>query len=204
MPMVNTKENNIIMRIYLFLIVMVFVFSSCKKDVVKTQEYDELYRLAEIGWKSKKINHYINNINYTATEVPIAYYILKDKGENNLQLVDSIYNAHKRERVLEIEFHHDEEKDLLLNEFTNKSYEDAVKYMAFTIKKDFKIVTNSKDTISCAGVQFERNFKVAPFKRALLYFGNINPEDQVQLIYNDELFGNGIIKFKFKETPIKL
>ena len=38
----------------------------------------------------------------------------------------------------------------------------------------------------------------------LLYFGNINPEDQIQLIYNDELFGNGIIKFKFKETPIKL
>jgi len=91
-----------------------------------------------------------------------------------------------------------------LSEFTNKNYEEAVKYMAFTITKDFTIVTSSKDTISCAGVQFERNFKVAPFKRALLYFGNINPEDQIQLIYTDELFGNGIIKFKFKETPIKL
>jgi len=180
-------------------------FISCNKEKNNTENsYDEFYQLEHIGWKSKKINRYINTINYTATEVPIAYYILKDQGDSDLKKVDSIYNTHKRERVLEIEFHHDEEKDLLLNEFTNRSYEDAVKYMAFTITKDFSIVTSSKDTIACAGVQFERNFKVAPFKRALLYFGNINQDDQIQLIYNDELFGNGIIKFKFKETPIKL
>jgi len=178
---------------------------SCQKEVKGTEKiYDEYYRLENIGWKSKKINSYINSINYTATEVPIAYYILKNHGNSDLKKVDSIYNTHKNERVLEIEFHHDEEKDLLLSEFTNKSYEEAVKYMAFTIQKDFTVVTSSQDTISCVGVQFERNFKVAPFKKALLYFGNIKPEDQIQLIYNDELFGNGIIKFKFKETPIKL
>jgi len=179
--------------------------ASCRKEVKNTEKvYDEYHRLANIGWKSKKINQYISGINYTATEVPIAYYILKDQREADLKKVDSIYKSHEKERVLEIEFHHDEEKDLLLNEFTNKTYEEAVKYMAFTIRKDFTVVTSSQDTISCAGVQFERNFKVAPFKRALLYFGNIKPEDQLQLIYNDELFGNGIIKFKFKETPIKL
>jgi len=178
---------------------------SCKKEIKDTEQvYDEYYRLANIGWKSKRVNRYINTINYTATEVPIAYYILKDQGSDDLKKVDSIYETHKRERVLEIEFHHEEEKDLLMSEFTNRNYEEAVKYMAFAIQKDFTIVTSSQDTISCAGVQFERNFKVAPFKRALLYFGNINPEDQIQLIYNDELFGNGIIKFKFKETPIKL
>jgi len=180
-------------------------FISCNKEKNNTENsYDEFYQLENIGWKSKKVNRYINTINYTATEVPIAYYILKDQGSSDLKKVDSIYKLHKRERVLEIEFHHDEEKDLLQSEFTNRNYEEAVKYMAFTIKNDFTIVTSSNDTIKCSGVQFERNFKVAPFKRALLYFGDINPEDQIQLIYNDELFGNGIIKFKFKETPIKL
>jgi len=192
-------------NLYYILILLCFSLVSCKKEIKDTEQvYDAYHRLSNIGWKSKKINHYINTINYTATEVPIAYYILKDQGSNDLKKVDSIYNVHKRERVLEIEFHHDEEKDLLLGEFTNRSYEEAVKYMAFAIQKDFTIVTSSNDTISCAGVQFERNFKVAPFKRALLYFGNINPDDQIQLIYTDELFGNGIIKFKFKETPIKL
>lgn len=168
------------------------------------KEYDEFYNLANAGWKSKKINHYINGINYTATEVPIAYYILKDQGDSNLAKVDSIYQKHNKERVLEIEFHHDEEKDLLSSEFTNRNYEESVKYFAFTIRKDFSVITSSKDTIQCSGVQFERNFKVAPFKRAVLYFGGVNPEEQIQLIYNDELFGNGIIKFKYKNTPIKL
>jgi len=204
MQILNMKESNLQFRYYI-LALLCCCFISCKKETKEAEQvYDEYYQLANTGWKSKKINHYINTINYTATEVPIAYYILKDQGEENLAHVDSIYEAHKRERVLEIEFHHDEEKDLLLSEFTNKSYEDAVKYMAFTIKKDFTIVTSAQDTIQCAGVQFERNFKVAPFKRALLYFGDINPEDEIQLIYNDELFGNGIIKYKFKETPIKL
>ncbi|NQY30180.1 MAG: hypothetical protein HRT69_12010 [Flavobacteriaceae bacterium] len=192
-------------NLYYILILLCFCLVSCKNETKDTEQvYDAYHRLANIGWKSKKINHYINTINYTATEVPIAYYILKNQGSSDLKKVDSIYNVHKRERVLEIEFHHDEEKDLLLSEFTNRNYTEAVKYMAFTIQKDFTVVTSSQDTISCAGVQFERNFKVAPFKRALLYFGNINPDDQIQLIYNDELFGNGIIKFKFKETPIKL
>jgi len=202
--MLNTEKSKLQYRYYIIgLLCCCLVF--CKKEIKdEEQVYEAYHHLANIGWKSKKINRYINTINYTATEVPIAYYILKDRGSSDLKKVDSVYKVHKRERVLEIEFHHDQEKDLLLSEFTNKNYEDAVKYMAFTIQKDFTVVTSSNDTIQCAGVQFERNFKVAPFKRALLYFGNINPDDQIQLIYNDELFGNGIIKFKFKETPIKL
>jgi len=204
MQTLNTKESKLRFHFYI-LVVLCLCFISCNKEKNNTENsYDEFYQLENIGWKSKKVNRYINTINYTATEVPIAYYILKDQGSSDLKKVDSIYKLHKRERVLEIEFHHDEEKDLLQSEFTNRNYEEAVKYMAFTIKNDFTIVTSSNDTIKCSGVQFERNFKVAPFKRALLYFGDINPEDQIQLIYNDELFGNGIIKFKFKETPIKL
>jgi hypothetical protein len=97
-----------------------------------------------------------------------------------------------------------DKKDLLLEEFSNRPYEEAVKYLSFQISNDFKIVTSSGDTIKCSGSLFERNFKVAPFKRALLYFDNINPADNIQLLYQDRLFGNGMIKFNFKETPLKL
>ncbi|PHS07647.1 MAG: hypothetical protein COA88_08080 [Kordia sp.] len=144
--MLNTKENKLGFKYYI-LVLLCCCLVSCKEEPKDTeQNYDAYHQLANIGWKSKKINHYINTINYTATEVPIAYYILKDQGSSDLKKVDSIYSVHKRERVLEIEFHHDEEKDLLLSEFTNKNYEEAVKYMAFTITKDFTIVTSSKDT----------------------------------------------------------
>jgi hypothetical protein len=76
--------------------------------------------------------------------------------------------------------------------------------MAFTIEKDFTVVTSSNDTIPCSGVNFERNFKIAPFKRVLLYFNNINPNENLKLIYQDHLFGNGIIKFGLTDVPLKI
>jgi hypothetical protein len=168
-----------------------------------TEDY-KFFNLAADGWKSKRINQYINNINYTATEVPLQYYILKDNQDFEPKKVDSIFKLHKNERIVEIEFSHDEEKDLLQKEFTKLPYDKAVEYMAFKMSNDFQVITSSNDTIPCSGVLFERNFKVAPFKRALIYFGNIPENDNIQLLYNDQLFGNGMVKFNFKSTPLQL
>lgn len=193
-------------KIILIFGISLLCFMSCtksKKERVITEDY-KFYNLAVDGWKSKKINQYINTINYTATEVPLQYYILKENQDVEPKAVDSIFKLHEKERVVEIEFHHDEEQDLLQKEFTNLAYDKAVEYLAFKIKKDFKIVTSANDTILCSGVLFERNFKVAPFKRALLYFGDVNPNEEIQLIYNDKLFGNGLMKFNFKAKPLKL
>lgn len=193
-------RNILILRIF---VTAILLFTSCDKNTAFTTETDNVFNYNNIDWKSKKINHFINDINYTATEVPLQYYLLKSTGGDSKK-VDSIYKANNRERIVEVEFQHSNQTDLLLEEYTNKSYDDAVKYMAFTIEKDFMVVTQSNDSINCAGVLFERNFKVAPFKRALLYFNNINPNDNIKLIYQDHLFGNGIIKFDFKGNPIKL
>jgi len=76
-------------------------------------------------------------------------------------------------------------------------------YLASTIRNDFMVVTSSNDTIPCSGVHFERHFKISPFKRVLLYFGGINPNETIQLIYRDRLYNNGIFKFKFNEIPFK-
>lgn len=187
------------------MLLLVFALSiSCSKssNYNKLSEY-KFFNLKQQGWKSKRVTQFVNDINYTATEVPIQYYLLKNNQENYTK-VDSLYLANAKERVIEVEFQHTNEVDLLLHEYTDKTYEDAVKYMAFTIEKDFKVITATNDTISCSGVNFERNFKVAPFKRFLLYFSSINPSDNIKLIYQDHLFGNGLIKFNFKQMPLKL
>ncbi|WP_346882332.1 hypothetical protein [uncultured Algibacter sp.] len=184
----------------LFIFCMVL---SCNKSAktINIPEY-KFFNLQKQGWKSKRVTQFINDINYTATEVPVQYYLLKNNPDNYAK-VDSLYKKNARERIIEIEFQHTNEADLLQQDYTKKTYEDAVKYMAFTITKDFTVVTSSNDTIACSGVNFERNFKVAPFKRLLLYFNNISPEDHIKLIYQDYLFGNGIIKFNLTDTPLK-
>ncbi|MEP1490167.1 MAG: fibronectin type III domain-containing protein [Algibacter sp.] len=54
------------------------------------------------------------------------------------------------------------------------------------------------------GVNFERDFKAFTFNRLLLYFNNINPDDNMKFIYQDQLFGNGIMKFNLTNTYLKV
>lgn len=189
----------------LFLLFTIFLIS-CKGDteVSAVDESYKFFNLERAGWKSKSVSHNFSNIAYTATLVPIQYYIIKSEGFNDPSRIDSIYHEHKRERVIEMQFEHDTKDDLLKSDYTNTDYESAVKYMSFSIQNDFVAVTQTGDTIPCAGVTLERNFKIAPFKRMLLHFGNVDENEQIQLIYQDQLFGNGIVKFMFKETPLKL
>jgi hypothetical protein len=66
------------------------------------------------------------------------------------------------------------------------------------------VVTAKKDTIPCSGVTFERNYKIAPYQKVLLFFSGIDPNDKIQLVYNDYLFRKGTLKFKFKDTYTKI
>jgi len=187
-----------------YIVLIITLFMSCNNsEKINPQPEYKFFNLQQQGWKSRQITQFVNDINYTATEVPLQYYILKST-KGDYHKTDSISKVNSKERIVELEFQHVNQTDLLLKDYTNKTYEDAVEYMAFSIKKDFTVVTSSNDTIKCSGVNFERNFKVAPFKRLLLYFNNINPNDNIKLIYQDQLFGNGIIKFNLNETPLKL
>lgn len=190
----------------LLLFLIAFSISSCKKEVKNQTPVDDgsiryqLFQLEKFGWKSKLHSQKVDDIKFTATEVPIQYYLLKDQGNQDLFNIDSLYQENKTERVLEFTFEQEEEDDLLKDKFTSLSYEEGVKYMSFSLDKDFYVVTSKKDTIQCSGVSYERNFKVAPFQKVLLFFSGINPKEKIQLIYNDKLFKKGILKFQFKDT----
>ncbi|WP_269234909.1 hypothetical protein [Flavobacterium flavigenum] len=179
---------------------------SCKKEDSQSKKIDDseirdrYFNLEKIGWKSRAYTQKIEDIGFTATEVPIQYYFLKDQGTENLKTVDSLYEENKRERVIEFTFQQDEEKDLLAKDFTGMEYTDAVKYMSFGLDKDFYVVTSKKDTIRCSGVTYERSYKIAPYQKVMLFFSGIDPNDKIQLVYTDYLFRKGTIKFKFKDT----
>ncbi|HEX9981246.1 MAG TPA: hypothetical protein VGB50_11850 [Flavobacterium sp.] len=162
------------------------------------------YNLQDIGWKSKSHVQKAGEINYAAAEVPIVYYLLKDQGHEDLLKIDSLYEQNKTERIIEFSFTQDEEKDILRNEFTGMPYDNAVKYMSFELQKDFYVVTSRHDTIPCAGTNFERSYKIAPYQKVMLFFSGIKPGEELQLVYNDRLFGNGTLKFKFKNSYTKI
>ena len=165
---------------------------------------ERYFKLEDSGWRSMSSDQFSGDLKYTATEVPIAYYVLKEEGSSNMEKVDSICKTLEKERIVEFQFEHVEQKDLLQSEFTSKDYESSVKYMAFSMEKDFSVITSKQDTITCSGVVFERNFKVAPFKRVLLFFSGIEPNTPIILMYRDHLYKQGLFHFNFGEQPIKL
>lgn len=188
----------------MFCVFCVFLCISCKKetkdDFKNSEIKDRYFNLEKIGWKSRAYTQKADDIDFTAIEVPIQYYLLKDLGNENLISVDSLYEENKRERIIEFTFQQDEEKDLLGNDFTGMEYTDAVKYMSFGLEKDFYVVTSKKDTIACSGVTYERNYKIAPYQKVLLFFSGIDPNEKIQLVYTDFLFRKGTLKFQFKDT----
>lgn len=191
----------------LFLLISIVIFCSCEKKKENTIPLVDdssiryqLFQLEKFGWKSKLHLQKVDDISFTATEVPIQYYLLKDQGNQDLFNIDSLYQENKRERIVEFTFEQEDEDDLLKDKFTSLSYEDGVKYMSFSLDKDFYVVTSNNDTIKCSGVNYERNFKVGPFQKVLLFFSGIDPNEKIQLIYNDKLFKKGILKFQFKDS----
>ena len=178
-------------------ILIFFVFFSCNKSNDDTK----IISYKHHQWKTFSVTKQINGIIYNATEVPIQYYLLKNAKPNQ---IDSLSKVYRNERIVEVHFQDINKKDLLKPEFTQLDYDKAVEYLAFKIKNDFDLLTEDNDTIHCSGVILERNFKVAPFKRLLLFFGDVPENNKVQLLYNDKLFKNGSIKFNFSSKPIKL
>lgn len=187
-----------------FFLLLTIAFLSCSKEKKGLRDdsviRDRYFNLEKIGWKSRVYNQKVDDINFKATEVPIQYYLLKDKGNKDLFLIDSLYEVNKTERIIEFTYHHDEEKDLLSQEFTGMPFEETIKYISFGLDKDFIVVTSKGDTIPCNSVNYERSYKVAPYQKVLLYFSGINPDEKIQLIYNDYLFRKGTMKFQFKDT----
>jgi hypothetical protein len=186
---------------------MLIIFISCKNDNDIKSDSEirhRYYNLENQGWKSKMHNQKVDNIDFTATEVPIIYYLLKDLGNVDVVKIDSLYEENKKERIIEFTFEDEDQKDLLVEKFTNMDYKNSVEYMSFDIQKDFTIVTTKNDTIQCSGVLFERNFKVSPNNKVILFFSGIDQNDKVQLVYQDNLFKKGTLKFRFKEPILKL
>lgn len=197
------------MRVFssLFAITVFFLVYSCNKQE-KEENTDDLefryFNLENAGWKSRVEAQKIDAITFKATLVPIQYYLLKDKGRDALKQVDSLYEVNKHERIIEFIFEDDSGQDMLEPKFTDLDYSESVKYMSFGINKDFYLITDKNDTIQCAGILHERNFKVAPFTKILLFFSGVDPDDKFQLVYNDVLYKKGKIKFRFTDPILNL
>lgn len=187
---------------YIWILFLLFLtVLGCEENSQKSEE--KQYSVNGHFWKSMRTVNSINSLDFVATEVPKEYYLIKQFGleEKNR---DSLIRNMAKERVIEFEIGTRDGQDLFESQFLKKNKKDAVKYIISNIGDDFRVITAKGDTIPCIGVHFESTSNLTSFKRLLLYFDNVDEEEQIQLFYNDRLFGNGTMKFMFVNHPLKL
>lgn len=154
------------------------------------------YKFLNEEFQSGKKTVLINSVFYTAAILPKEFYL-----KRNLKIKDSIdiYKEKlKKEQVVQFDFQLLNQKDILKEKSKGYNYEEYIKYLSFKIKQDFMVVTKNGDTIKPSGVLFERTFGLTPRKRILLYFTFLKKTDKFKLIYHDQLFENGLMKFNLK------
>jgi hypothetical protein len=82
-------------------------------------------------------------------------------------------------------------------------YEERIKYMAFQMKNDIRIVQGS-DTLNPGLYHFERAFNVVPFVNVMFAFDNdkFSPAEEFTVVINDNLFNKGELKYNFQENQL--
>ncbi len=86
----------------------------------------------------------------------------------------------------------------VLKKYHTTDMNQAVSYLAFSISKDFLVLTDKGDTIKPNYTMYERNFHAAPFERVILNFSGLDRTQTFKLIYNDVLFNKGQMEFGFQ------
>lgn len=81
-----------------------------------------------------------------------------------------------------------------------EEYNARVNYLAFGIQDDLKLLSG-KDTLTCELLHFERAYDVAPYATLLCAFPKSSNKEKT-FLYEDRLFGKGIIKFTFRQEEI--
>ncbi len=158
--------------------------------------------LEEIGEESnqnvvQEITKQQRDIKYRAKKIPSELY-LQNKGLKGEELELALKEV-SGEQLFYFEFEEALKQDLIKKYF-EENLDQKIAYLSFDIYNDFKLVNEKGDTIHSDYSVYERNFHVAPYERILLSFSGIDPNEEVQLVYMDQLFGRGKFDFTFAST----
>ena len=148
--------------------------------------------------KKKKISEFIYQVKFK----PLDYIISKELKGNVIDSAEYIKKYNELSGLQYFDFRIEVEgistEILKYNLQSISDYEERINYLAFKMQSDFKLVEGS-DTLDCLIYHMERAYDVVPYTTVLLGFNtkvNSYYLDKT-IIFTDNLFKNGIIKFTF-------
>jgi len=180
-----------------------------KKDDTGKTYFDDQNQLVEWSNKSeqvfkhKKIGEFEFNLKHLSADM-MALQELRGKVTDEKMLNET--RQHYSELMyfkLNIQNPNYHKELLKYNLETGDDYSRRINYFSFEINRDL-LLTNGKDTVPCALHEFERTFNLESGLNFVMAFPRIDTKKEYTVIYQDQLFKNGTIKFHFDQTAENL
>jgi len=175
--------------------------SSCFQKALSPREYFNWAKSKESGLQQA---HSGNGVNFNLKFQPVDL-IIANEIKNEISS-EADYERRQRELgnlayfILKIE---SGAQDLLMHNLQDEQeYVRRVNYYSLDFQQNIIAVAGT-DTIPCVLYQFENSYGVAPYINISLAFPGqfmeANKDQPVQVLINDQVFGNGILKFDYEQ-----
>lgn len=183
-------------------ILVILVFTQCGKKMVLSPEKYIQYVNSEKS--DLVVERNFNNVTYTAklqTPEFMAISINGNKIKNKTDFINETkYYRNKLNFIFLISDQKNKGNKVKEVLFNNDMYSSFLAYANTDLKNDFKLI-NDNDTLYCTMVHMEAANSVAPTIRLSIGFSSIdtNRIKEYTLVFNDNLFRNGPLKFRYSE-----
>ncbi|MGV3631919.1 MAG: hypothetical protein ACO1O6_11985 [Bacteroidota bacterium] len=103
----------------------------------------------------------------------------------------------KREQVMLFEIKHkNPNTNILEKQLVGMDENELVSYYASGIQQDL-IITQGNKEIQVNGVYYESVFGASNRLRCIFYISGLKPDKEFEVLFNDKIFGNDLIKYNF-------
>lgn len=186
-------KNNI-----LFIILVIALTSCQRRKILPESEYVKYLNSSKSGLT---ITKFLNGIRYNLKMQPgelLAILNTSENTNNSLNYTEALKKyASQINFVFVIDDEQDNDNRVKLSVFNKEIYGNLLGYANTELIKDIHLVQGN-DTLSCALVHMEPANSIQPVLRLALAFNGVDTaKKECTLIFNDNLFNNGPLKFHY-------
>lgn len=183
-------------------VTLIDVLTTNKKPIDVASEYVNWVRDEKNGFIKTKV---VGDFTFSLQYKPAAYMALIEAGVEGFSIdsIKNLYTLYNEMEYYELKIEHTKWNEELIKYGTNgmSDYQNRVAYYSFHVNNDIVVKCNT-DEKPCLIHHWERNYNAAPNTILQFAFERSNDCEEKIVEYNDRVFGNGILKFRFKKADI--
>lgn len=186
----------------LFFLISCCLLFSCTKEKLDADEY-----IAYVENESNSFVHQkqIGDLVFQLQYCPTEYLVVKELNTQKIPqaFIDKKIKENNGLLFFKLRIKTGSGADVLhYNIASDEDYYHRIDYLSYGFEEDVALI-NDKDTIFPGTFLFERTYGISPNADFVLMFDSkIKKDESFQIIIDDKVFNNGLLKFSYSEKDL--